>query len=344
MAKTLEIYYQMEEYLNYCQFTRGMSQMTLKSKQHTYVHFIIDSECNDMRQLTNRGYDLWVEKQVNARVSNRTINTRTAHIKAWVRYCREMGMEIPIKLPLIKKRHEGKVTRVHYTKEEIDKVLTCADEVAGLLIRICFDAGLRISELAHLRLSNFKGQKIHFVGKGNKDRESYVTLDTYERLVDYVSKNGITDALWPGRFGDTCSTDTLRIKMRQAFMAAGFDDFYPHALRHSFATDIQSKGAELLEMQMMLGHANAQTTERYLHGLDGRQQALFSKYKDSSLKVPGIAPSAHLKIETDEKREREAQQSFERCIKDFSPEQQKIFIEMLVRLSELGEKQRTATM
>ena len=323
----------MEGYLHYCQFTRGMSDMTIKSKHHTYLHFIIDSECEDMRQLTNRGYDLWVEKQVNAGVSNRTINTRTAHIKAWVHYCREMGMEIPIKLPLIKKRHEGKVTRVHYTKEEIDRVLACADERTGLLIRICFDAGLRISELTNLRLSNFKGQKIHFVGKGNKDRESYVTLDTYERLIDYVSKNGITDALWPGRFGDTCSTDTLRIKMRQAFIAAGFDDFYPHALRHSFATDIQSKGAELLEMQMMLGHSNAQTTERYLHGLDGRQQALFSKYKDSSLQVPGITPSAYLKAEAEAKREKESRQMFDKWVSNLSPEQKEAFVDFFTRMA-----------
>ena len=333
MSKTLEIYYQMEDYLHYCQFTRGMSNMTIKSKHHTYLHFIIDSECEDMRQLTNRGYDLWVERQVNAGVSNRTINTRTAHIKAWVRYCREMGMEIPIKLPLIKKRHEGKVTRVHYTKEEIDRVLEHADEITGLLIRICFDAGLRISELTNLRLSNFKGQKIHFVGKGNKDRESYVTLDTYERLIDYVSKNGITDALWPGRFGDTCSTDTLRIKMRQAFIAAGFDDFYPHALRHSFATDIQSKGAELLEMQMMLGHSNAQTTERYLHGLDGRQQALFSKYKDSSLQIPGITPSAYLKAEAEEKREKESRQMFDKWVSNLSPEQKEAFVDFFTRMA-----------
>lgn len=132
--------------------------------------------------------------------------------------------------------------------------------------------------------------------------------------------------------------------MREAFTEAGFDDFYPHALRHSFATDIQNKGAELLEMQMMLGHSNAQTTERYLHGLDGRQQALFSKYKDSSLKTPGITPSARLKAETREKREKETEQSFERCMDDFSPEQQKIFMELIARISELGAKQRTANM
>lgn len=212
-------------------------------------------------------------------------------------------------------------------------MLVYADEMAGLLIRICFDAGLRLSELTHLRLSNFRGQKIHFVGKGNKDRESYITLNTYRRLSDYVSKNGITDALWPGRFGNTCSTDTLRVKMRQAFIAAGFDDFYPHALRHSFATDIQSKGAELLEMQMMLGHSNAQTTERYLHGLDGRQQALFSKYKDNSLAVPDIASSAYLKTEVKEKHEKESRSMFEKWISRLSPEQKEAFADLFTRMA-----------
>lgn len=291
MPKTLEIYYQMEEYLNYCQFTRGMSKDTIIGKHNTYIHFIIDSECEDMRKLTNHNFDLWARKQVEAQVSNRAINTRIANIKAWVKYCREMGMDIPIKLPLIKTLPEGEITRVHYTREQIDRVLACADETAGLLIRICFDSGLRIAELTRLRLSDFKGQRIHFVGKGNKNRESYITVDTYERLLSYIAKTGVTNELWPGRFGGSCSKDTIRKKMRRAFIEAGFDDFYPHALRHSFATDIQSKGAELLEMQMMLGHSNAQTTERYLHGLDGSRRTLFEKYKGDLARTQDIKPA-----------------------------------------------------
>lgn len=285
MTKNSIFYQQIESYLRYCQFTRDMSAMTLASKRHTYRHFVVDSGCTNIRKLTNQHYELWVKKQIQSGVSNRTINMRTAHIKALVKYFREMGVEVPIKLALLKRRHEGKITRTFYTKTEIKRVLTYADEMTWLLIRICFDAGLRISELCNLRLNNLSGQKIMFIGKGNKHREVYITTETYKHLARYIIQHNIQDALWPGRHGQPCNADTLRKKMRRAFMMAGFDNFYPHALRHSFATDLQLRGAGLLEMQIMLGHASAQTTERYLHGLEGQCRSLFAKYKDQSLET-----------------------------------------------------------
>ena len=68
--------------------------------------------------------------------------------------------------------------------------------------------------------------------------------------------------------------------MRKVFEKAGYDNFYPHALRHTFGTDIQKQGATLLEMQQMLGHARAETTERYIHGLEGEQEKLFKHYRE----------------------------------------------------------------
>lgn len=286
MIASSAFYRQVESYLHYCQFTRDMSAMTLASKRHIYLHFITDSGCTNIRRLTNRHYDLWVAKQIESGVSNRTINMRTAHIKALVKYFQAMGVRVPIKLPLLKQRHEGEITRTFYTKAEITKVLSNADEMTELLIRICFDAGLRISELRNLRLSNIHGQKITFIGKGNKNRETYITTKTYKLLTKYIMSHHIKNSLWPSRHGKSLAVDTLRKKMRRSFVLAGFEDFHPHALRHSFATDLQNRGAELLEMQIMLGHANAQTTERYLHGLEGQCRALFAKYKDRSLKDP----------------------------------------------------------
>lgn len=61
----------------------------------------------------------------------------------------------------------------------------------------------------------------------------------------------------------------------------GFRNFHPHALRHSFATDIQRNGATLMESQEMLGHSNAVITQRYLHGLDGQMAACFERLKFS---------------------------------------------------------------
>ncbi len=60
---------------------------------------------------------------------------------------------------------------------------------------------------------------------------------------------------------------------------AGFYDFYPYALRHSFATDLQVGGASVAEIKEMIGHENIAMTERYFHGFEGRLEELFDKYR-----------------------------------------------------------------
>jgi site-specific recombinase XerD len=270
---------QIGEYMEYCEYTRQMSKMTINSKKHTYKHFVKDSGVDDLKKLNNKDFNKWIAKQSSRGASPRTINTRMAHIKAMLRYHRDMGMKTPIKLPHIKKLKEGDVRRVFYTKNQIEAALEHADNLAWLLIRICFDAGLRISELRNMRLDNLFGLRIKFIGKGFKPRESYMSQEAHDKLQAWISENQVTDALWVNQKGRQYSVDELRIRMRKPFNEAGFMDFYPHALRHSFGTDIQKKGASLLEMQKMLGHSNSQTTERYIHGLDGQLENLFDKYK-----------------------------------------------------------------
>ena len=279
MESQYPIYSQVNEYMAYCQYTRRMSEQTLRSKEHTYKHFIIGSGCKDLAKLTNADFDQWVRYQSERGVSPRAINTRMANILSMLRYFREMGLNMPIKLPLIHKLKEGPARRRYYTRDQINRVLKGADEMGGLMIRICFDAGLRITELTNLRLNNFCGRRITFVGKGFKPRESNISRSTEKLLQKYIKKHGIEDWLWLNEHGNHMQRDMVRIHLREPFIAAGLTDFYPHSLRHSFATDLQEKGATLMEIQQMVGHADAATTQRYLHGLDGHLEKLFFKYQ-----------------------------------------------------------------
>ncbi|MDL2235438.1 tyrosine-type recombinase/integrase [Christensenellaceae bacterium OttesenSCG-928-L17] len=302
MAKP--IFAQVEEYLTYCRDIRQMSKMTLNSKKHTYKHFIVGSECRDLKELDNVDFNRWISYQTESGVSARTINTRMAHVLSMLRYFREMGMDMPIKLPLINKLKEGPARRVFYSRETIENVLSYADDLAWLLVKISFDAGLRISELRNLSLTNMFGRRIKFIGKGNKDRESYISEEAKQKLDQWIVKNNVTDYIWVNERGRHYSVDELRIRMRKPFEEAGFDNFYPHALRHSFGTDIQKKGASILEMQQMLGHSNAETTQRYIHGLDGKLGSLFEKYKDGGNPEKTDAPDRQISSITDEMMEK----------------------------------------
>lgn len=273
---------QIDEYLNYCENVRRMSEQTLHSKRWICREFLKTIKIDSLNELSNKHVNEWIAEQTARGCSGRTINSRLVNLVAMLRYFQDMGVSFPkLKLRLIIKCKEQPPRRVYYTREQIEQVLRYADHLEWLLIKLCFDCGLRISELRNLRLMNLNGRMVTFIGKGSKARESYMSEEARSRLDDWIQRNRISDFIWvrtPGK-NEPMSVEDIRYLMKKPFYQAGFKNFYPHALRHSFATDIQKHGASLMETKEMLGHARIETTERYVHGLEGHLEYFFDKYK-----------------------------------------------------------------
>ena len=273
---------QIDEYLNYCENVRRMSEQTLYGKRWICREFLKTIKIDSLSELSNKHINEWIAEQTARGCSGRTINSRLVNLVAMLRYFQDMGISFPkLKLRLIIKCKEQPPRRVYYTREQIEQVLRYADHLEWLLIKLCFDCGLRISELRNLRLMNLNGRMVTFIGKGSKARESYMSEEARSRLDDWIQRNRISDFIWvrtPGK-NEPMSVEDIRYLMRKPFYQAGFKNFYPHALRHSFATDIQKHGASLMETKEMLGHARIETTERYVHGLEGHLEYFFDKYK-----------------------------------------------------------------
>lgn len=273
---------QIDEYLNYCENVRRMSEQTLHSKRWICREFLKTIKIDSLSELSNKHVNEWIAEQTARGCSGRTINSRLVNLVAMLRYFQDMGISFPkLKLRLIIKCKEQPPRRVYYTREQIEQVLRYADHLEWLLIKLCFDCGLRISELRNLRLMNLNGRMVTFIGKGSKARESYMSEEARSRLDDWIQRNRISDFIWvrtPGK-NEPMSVEDIRYLMKKPFYQAGFKNFYPHALRHSFATDIQKHGASLMETKEMLGHARIETTERYVHGLEGHLEYFFDKYK-----------------------------------------------------------------
>lgn len=282
MKNIRQIDKQIDEYLNYCENVRRMSEQTLHGKRWICREFLKTIKIDSLSELSNKHINEWIAEQTARGCSGRTINSRLVNLVAMLRYFQDMGISFPkLKLRLIIKCKEQPPRRVYYTREQIEQVLRYADHLEWLLIKLCFDCGLRISELRNLRLMNLNGRMVTFIGKGSKARESYMSEEARSRLDDWIQRNRISDFIWvrtPGK-NEPMSVEDIRYLMRKPFYQAGFKNFYPHALRHSFATDIQKHGASLMETKEMLGHARIETTERYVHGLEGHLEYFFDKYK-----------------------------------------------------------------
>ena len=272
---------QTQWYLDYCEKVRNLTPITMAHLRYSMRRFLRGVPAKRLEDLTNAMFDNWVKEMQANGAHGRTINGYLRFTLAMTRFYRRRGMVIKgLNESAVERVKEMPPNRTFFTEEQINQVLAVADDFQWLLISLSFRCGFRITELSRLRLENFDGRKCNFIGKGRKAREVWITPEIEERLADWIEKNDITDWLWPSsqRAGMPYSNVWTRVQMRLAFEKAGVPGFHPHALRHSFATNICRNGAPLPVAQRMLGHSRITTTELYVHSFDGRLEEFFDKY------------------------------------------------------------------
>lgn len=131
----------------------------------------------------------------------------------------------------------------------------------ALVILLLAFTGLRISELANLRLRDISSDFIYVRrGKGAKDRAIPLANRLRKPLKSYVRNNGLapSDNIFP------IKNKELYGIVKKYALTAGIDDLSPHGLRHFFATTLMERGANIRAVQELLGHARIQTTAVYL--------------------------------------------------------------------------------
>lgn len=157
------------------------------------------------------------------------------------------------------------------------------------------DAGLRVSECIELQLSNFDFKERLLSVTSLKKRESArfknriipITNRLYSALLNYIPKLPTNDAnswLFPNKENtnhmrrETINKYLNRFKKKHS----GFDNLHPHALRHSYATILRSKGEPIEVLQRLLGHENREVTEIYAHIPTDHLKQIHSKVFDGN--------------------------------------------------------------
>ena len=144
-----------------------------------------------------------------------------------------------------------------------------------LWIMLAYGSGLRISEVASLKVSDIlsKEHKIRVIGKGNKER--YAPLPDFTlkllRLYWIQNKDKITNNyFFPGKYKATKDTCITSFGIKEAFEKIkennNLDNSITfHTLRHSYATEFIKNGGDIWELKNILGHSSINTTSMYLH-------------------------------------------------------------------------------
>ncbi|MEK6828022.1 MAG: tyrosine-type recombinase/integrase, partial [Nanoarchaeota archaeon] len=157
------------------------------------------------------------------------------------------------------------------TKEEVAMLInSISNPKHRLMAKLMYSAGLRVSELVHLKpehleIENGYGWVRH--GKGNKDRMFVIAESIREELKDYISKECTSPDSYIFRgFSGHLTTASVRSIIKNAVKNARITKHaHPHTLRHSFSTHLIENGSSVSEVQSLLGHSSVQTTMVYLH-------------------------------------------------------------------------------
>jgi len=170
-------------------------------------------------------------------------------------------------------RRERKLPMI-LSREEVKALLEAAHSLRHrTLLAILYGCGLRVAEVAHLKVSDIdSARNVLWVrhGKGRKDRQTLLPAKLLEMLRCYWRAQRPTEWLFPG--ADTArpiSPKAIFLACRNAAHHAGITKpVHPHSLRHAFATHLLEAGVNLRTIQILLGHANLETTARYLQVAD----------------------------------------------------------------------------
>ncbi|NQT94917.1 MAG: site-specific tyrosine recombinase XerD [Candidatus Omnitrophica bacterium] len=155
-------------------------------------------------------------------------------------------------------------------------------------IELMYATGLRVSELVNLATDNVNLDIgfVRCVGKGNKERIVPVGKQAQDALRRYISKarpkllkGHSSTSLFLSRLGKRISRQSFWKMIKKYARLAGIkQDIMPHTLRHSFATHLLERGADLRVVQEMLGHADISTTQIYTHINKERLKSIHHKF------------------------------------------------------------------
>lgn len=278
-----------EDFLNHLRVVKNASRLTLVSYStdlEQYFRFLAERQAIEAENVklsmidhrSVRDYLVWLQQQGLRRS---TLARKLAALRSFVRYlCRENILPSNPIAAVSTPKQDQRLPNFLYPLEvtqlieapDISKPLGMRDRA---LLELLYATGIRVSELVGLKVSDFNYQQglIKVTGKGGKDRivplgkpssdwgQRY--LKAREKLV--ATGKGTT-ALFVNRFGNQLSVRGVRNIINKYVDALAINTkVSPHTLRHTFATHLLNRGADLRSVQELLGHVKLSTTQIYTH-------------------------------------------------------------------------------
>ena len=291
----------LDQFLNYLTVERGLSPNTLDSYSRDlikYLDYLSTKGIKDISKTSDLTIISFIATLKNGGLSNRSVARNLTSIKMFYKFLTEDhhindNPTINIETP----KRELRLPQV-LSIEEVNVLLQKPDSSTSLGLRdaafleLLYATGLRASEIISLALNDINLEAGYLIayGKGSKERLIPIGEVAQNLIKKYLKnsrptllKNKQSHHLFTTRSGKSMTRQGFWKLIKKYALAAGIrKNITPHTLRHSFATHLLERGADLRSVQMMLGHSDISSTQIYTHVTTKRLKKIHNQYHPRS--------------------------------------------------------------
>ncbi len=292
----------LSEFVRYLEAERRYSPLTVRNYRRDAERFLawlgVDEASFDPRRITIEDLREWIVRRgEEGRLKASSLNREIASLRALFRWLLREGRidkELFGRLPGLRMARRLPVFVPESRMEEV--LVQCdeaSDECSGeaerdaLIVLLLYACGLRLAELVGIDCDDFSAdyRSLLVRGKGDKERRMPLPEFVREKILRYleqvrrqqICKNGEKALFLSGKGRRISRTAVYRL-VQEALEKGGVQGKKsPHVLRHTFATHLLNDGADLREIQELLGHASLQATQVYTHNSIARLQAVYAR-------------------------------------------------------------------
>jgi integrase/recombinase XerD len=287
----------LDQFLHYLIVEKGLSRNTIEAYSHGLTRFLNHlrgkgvQEIREVGKFHIRGFLLALRGK---NLNTKSIVRNLVAIRTFFRFLIQEGV---LESNPVEELESPKVTKTLpeiLTLEEIEQILEQPNLQTPLgtrdraMLEMLYATGMRVSELTQLPIHqvNLEGGYVLLYGKGSKERIVPLGTEAMKWVTVYLktargilSKGKENPSLFINRSGKGMSRQRFWKNLKDYVRRAGLRKrITPHLLRHSFASHLLERGADLRSVQMMLGHADISTTQIYTHVTGERLKKVHKQY------------------------------------------------------------------
>lgn len=279
-----------EKFIRYLEIEKNYSQYTIINYRHDlegFGKFLGETAIENIDYLLLRKY-LAVLKGQN--LGSRTVGRHLSTLRSFFKFLTREGLLKTNPILILSSPKQDKHLPQFLTEEEVAKLIATAmpkaekDERAlrdRAILETFYSTGMRISEVVGLSISDvdFISGTVKVMGKGKKERLVPIGECALGALKTYLDRRKRqTEALFLNKNGKRITDRGVRNIVRKYLGLASIrQGVSAHTLRHSFATHLLNRGADLRSVQELLGHANLSTTQIYTHLSTEKLKSVYQK-------------------------------------------------------------------